>query len=320
MTRNKPDITVLMPAYNAEKYIGTAIASVLRQTFTNFELLIVNDGSTDQTVRVIRRFHDPRIVVIDQPNQGVAAALNNGLKAAKAEYIARFDADDICMPERLQVQFEFLSTHPDYFVAGSDADYIDMHNEFVFAYTSPGYTNDEIQKKKYITCPFIHSTIIFKKQAVLEAGGYNIHAHTFEDHLLWPKVLKIGKGYNLPKTLVKVRLNPGSVTIDEKWRSRRFHKIKNNAIKNGDITKTEGEELTKVLKQQDIRKIKEGSYYELLAKKYLWNNYQPEKARENLKKTLRLKPMSISSYCLLFLSYMPHNFIQKVYSWLSDPY
>jgi glycosyltransferase involved in cell wall biosynthesis len=320
MERNKPDITVLMPAYNAEKYIGEAISSVLQQTFINFELLIVNDGSTDNTATVIRSFNDARITIINQSNQGVAAALNNGLKAAKADYIARFDADDICLPERLRVQFDFLSKHPDYIVAGSDADYIDMNNEFVFSYISPAYTNEEIQKKKYITCPFVHSTIIFKKTAVLEAGGYNVHAHTFEDHLLWPKILKEGKGYNLSQTLVKVRLNPGSVTIDEKWRCWRFHKIKNNAIKNGNITETEGEELNRVLKQQDIRKIKEGSYYELLAKKYLWNNYQPQKARENLKKTLLLKPMSLSSYCLLFLSYMPSGFIQKLYSWLNDGY
>src|ERR1700761_7286076 len=98
---NKPQITVLMPAYNAGKYIAEAIASVLGQTFGDFELLIVNDGSTDDTLDIINSFDDKRIRVISQPNQGVAAALNTGLKHAKAEYIARFDADDICLPQRL---------------------------------------------------------------------------------------------------------------------------------------------------------------------------------------------------------------------------
>jgi glycosyltransferase involved in cell wall biosynthesis len=95
---HNPAITVLMPAYNAGKYIHEAISSVLAQSFTNFELLIVNDGSTDDTLAVISSFNDARIRVINQTNKGVAAALNNGLQHAQAPYIARFDADDICYP------------------------------------------------------------------------------------------------------------------------------------------------------------------------------------------------------------------------------
>ena len=105
-------VTVLMPAYNAGSYIAEAIRSVLAQSFTDFELLIVNDGSTDNTGRIIRSFTDSRITVIDQANQGIAAALNTGLSKAKAPYIARFDADDICLPGRLQNQFDFLSYTP----------------------------------------------------------------------------------------------------------------------------------------------------------------------------------------------------------------
>src|SRR5688572_21507514 len=93
---DKIKVTVLMPVYNAEKYVRDAISSILNQTFTDFELLIVNDGSTDDTGRIISSFNDPRITLVEQPNMGVAAALNKGLEYAKAEYIARFDADDIC--------------------------------------------------------------------------------------------------------------------------------------------------------------------------------------------------------------------------------
>src|ERR1700749_3368895 len=97
-----PKITVLLPAYNAEKYIAKAICSVLAQTFTDFELLIINDGSTDDTEKIIRSFDDSRIVVINQENKGVSAGLNVGLAHARAPYVARFDADDICMPNRLK--------------------------------------------------------------------------------------------------------------------------------------------------------------------------------------------------------------------------
>lgn len=98
---HSPQITVLMPAYNAGKYIREAITSVLEQSFADFELLIVNDGSTDDTADIIDSFNDERIVVLSQENKGVAAALNNGLRHARAPYIARFDADDVCYPYRL---------------------------------------------------------------------------------------------------------------------------------------------------------------------------------------------------------------------------
>jgi glycosyltransferase involved in cell wall biosynthesis len=315
MMELKPAITVLMPVFNAEKYIGQAIASVLKQSFTDFELLIVNDGSTDQTENIARSFTDPRIIVINQDNMGVAAALNNGLTIARADYIARFDADDICATQRLQTQYDFLMAHADYVIVGTDVDYIDMDDQFVFSYSASVYSNEAIQQQQFVICPFIHSSVLYRKKAVIDAGGYNIHAHTFEDHLLWPKILSKGKGCNLPEKLLKVRLNPDSVTIDEKWRSKRFHEIKKQAIQDGNISKEAGEELIRILKEQDKQKIKEGSYYALLSKKYLWNNYQPKQARLNIKKTIAIKPTSLNSYGLLLLSYMPNIIIQKIYNW-----
>ncbi len=315
MTGSKPTITVLMPVYNAEKYISDAIASVLAQSFTDFELLIINDGSTDETENIIRSFIDQRIVLVNQNNQGVAAALNNGLQIARAEYIARFDADDICMPQRLQAQYNFLSGHPEYTIVGTDVDYLDMNDEFIFSYNALMYSNEQIQQQQFIICPFIHSSVIYRKEAVMNAGGYNIHAHTFEDHLLWPKLLSQGKGCNLPEKLLQVRLNPGSITIDERWRSRRFHQIKKQAIQKGDISEKDGEALMAILKKQDTQKIKEGAYFALLSKKYLWNNHQPAKARLNIKKTLSLHPTDLSSYGRWILSFMPASFIQKIYNW-----
>src|SRR5690348_7082970 len=114
-------VTVLMPVYNSEKYIWAAIHSVINQTWNDFELLIVNDGSTDGTQEIIKSFADDRIVLINQENGGVAKALNKGLMHAKGDYIARFDADDICFPDRLEEQVNFLDKHEDYVVVGSDA-------------------------------------------------------------------------------------------------------------------------------------------------------------------------------------------------------
>ncbi len=313
MHKTDPKITVLMPAYNAEKYIGEAIASVLNQTFTDFELLIINDGSTDTTKQIINSFTDPRIRLINQTNQGIAAALNIGLLNAKANLIARFDADDICMPERLMGQFNFLLDHPDYIIVGSDADYMDMNGEYVFTYRMPAHTNEAIQELTQSKCPFIHSAVLFRKDPIIKAGGYDTHAYAFQDHLLWSEIIKNGKAHNLSQTLLQVRLNPESISIDEKWRTKRFREIKSESIRRGNITELEGKELLSILKKQNNPKIKEGSYYSLLGKKYLWDNHQPEKARINLKKAISIHPARLDSYAIMALSFFPKEFINWMY-------
>jgi len=302
-----------MPAYNAEKYIAEAIASVLDQTFTDLELLIINDGSTDTTEQLINSFTDPRIRLINQTNQGVAAALNIGLLNAKADLVARFDADDICMPERLQLQYDFLKAHIGFVIVGSNADYIDRHDEYIFTGRMPAYSDEDIRRLILNQCPLIHSTIMFRKDAVLKAGSYNTHAHAFEDHLLWSRLLDYGKAYNLREVLVKVRLAPESVSIDEKWRTKRFREIKSGSIRKGHVTEQEGEELLNILKEQDNRKIKEGSYYSMLGKKYLWDNHQPKKARINLKKAIRIHPGRLDSYAIMALSFLPKDLISWLY-------
>src|ERR1700722_365222 len=129
MNQVLPRVTVLMPAYNAGKYIGEAIRSVLDQSFRDFELLIVNDGSTDNTKTVVSSFADNRIRVLEQSYKGISVALNAGLLVAKGYYIARFDADDICFPQRLSKQVNFLDANPGYILVGSDAEYIQENGE-----------------------------------------------------------------------------------------------------------------------------------------------------------------------------------------------
>ncbi|WP_439697630.1 glycosyltransferase family 2 protein [Mucilaginibacter sp. AW1-7] len=307
-----PQITVLMPAYNAGKYIGDAITSVLEQTFADFELLIINDGSTDNTIDVVRSFDDQRIVVIYQDNKGIAGALNNGLKYARAPYIARFDADDICYPERLQLQYDFMVANPEYSVIGSAADYIDMEGHFLFTHKPPAFDNDEIQQLKYSVCPFIHSCVFYKKDMVISKGGYNEHAYSFEDHFLWVNILKDQKACNLALPLIKVRLNPESITIDEKWRPRKFRDIKYATLKNRAISKREGSLLAEIGEKQYSAKIKQGSYYALCGKKLLLNNFQPQKARIHVARAISISPLRLDNYLLYTVSYLP----ERVIIWL----
>ena len=306
-------ISVIMPAYNAALFIEEAIASVLAQTFTDFELIIVNDGSTDGTAAIIQSFRDPRIVLIQQPNRGVAAALNTGLQHAKADYIARFDADDVCYPTRLQKQYAFMQQHPEYSIVGSAVDYMEQEGDYVFTYYPPATSDCEIQLAKYHTCPFIHSSVLYHKETILQQGGYNTDAHSFEDHLLWMHALQESKGYNIQQPLIRVRLNPQSVTIDEKWRTKAFHRIKQRALQKGNLTASEARQLGHILSKQNNQQVKEGAYHALLAKKYLWNNYQPEKARKHLRKVWQLNKWDGNSYLFFLLSFLPEHLLRKTY-------
>jgi glycosyltransferase involved in cell wall biosynthesis len=307
-----PMVTILMPAYNAAVYIGEAIKSVLEQSFTDFELLVIDDGSADDTAGIVRKFADQRIIYLQQTHQGIAYALNRGLKEAKGKFIARFDADDVCMPNRLQKQVEFLTADDRYVLCGCDAEYISESGDHLFNFTCIGHSHEEIHSQLYVLCPFIHSSVMYRKEAVIAAGGYSLHAHNFEDYLLWVQLASYGRYANLPEQLIRVRFNPASVTIDEKWRGYRFRQLKRKIILKGSITPDEGDELQGIIQNQDTQKIKKGAYYALCGKKFLVNNHQPSKARTYFSKAILIHPLRWDNYAFYLLSYFP----QGVISWL----
>lgn len=304
-----PTITVLMPAYNAGRYIAEAIASVLRQTYADFEFIIVNDGSSDNTLDIINTFNDPRIRIINQPNQGVAVALNAGLKQARAPYIARFDADDVCYPGRLQKQLWFLRNNPEYILVGSDAEYISANGDHLFNFRCIAHTHEEIKQKMYFYCPFVHPTVMYKTDIIRALGGYPENAHNFEDYLLWTNIARAGKLYNLPEALIKYRLNPTSVTIDERWRGKRFRYLKRQAVLRGEIIPTESDELLAIIKDQDNKKIRESAYHALCGKKFLTDNYQPRASREHISRAIKIFPQRLDNYLLYTLSFLPQRLI-----------
>lgn len=310
-------VTVLMPVFNTGQYIAEAIRSVLSQDFASFELLIVNDGSTDDTLSVIKSFDDRRIRTISQTNQGISIALNNGLREAKGEYIARFDADDICIPERLKLQADFLDHNPDHFICGSDAVYITEEGQHLFDFYCSGHLHEEIIRQLYTRCPLIHSAAMYRKETVLKKGGYPIHAHSFEDHLLWVQLKDAGKFYNIDQQLVKIRFSASSFTIDEKWRGKKFRELKKAILLKGDATEKDGEQLLSIIREQERTHIKQGAYYALCGKKLLVNNHQPAMARTFLRKAIRLRPLRPDTYMLYGLSYFSKEFIKRLHGMAS---
>jgi hypothetical protein len=143
---------------------------------------------------------------------------------------------------------------------------------------------------------------------------YNAAAHSFEDHFLWLQLKKKGKMYNMAEPLLNVRPNPRSFTMDERKRSKTFHQIKYKALQEEYISSYDGDALPAMINLQNNPKSKEGANYGLLAKKFLWNNYNPSRARFNMKKAITLNAFDIKDYLLLVISYLPKNVINTLYA------
>lgn len=314
MTDQSTHLTVLMPAYNAGPYIKEAIESILHQTYSDFEFLIVNDGSKDETLEVIKQFKDTRIKLIDQQNKGLIDTLNEALQIAKGDLIARMDADDVCFPQRLERQVAFLQEHPDYVAVGAEANVIDKDGNFLYHLKPIGYTNEEINERINIKVPFIHPSVVFRKSAVIKAGGYPKNALQFEDHLLWKRLLLIGKVHNLKEILLNFRFNPESVTVDEKWRGKEFIEIRKRSIETSKISDEDAVKLRSILNLQKHSHFKEASYYAMIGKKYLWNNPNSALARRSIVKAIELYPGNWQSYLLYAFSFVPPSIRVFIYN------
>ena len=257
--------------------------------------------------------HDPRIRLITRPNKGLIASLNEGIAAALAPLIARFDADDMCLPNRLLMQFQFLQMHPDYVLVGSDVIYTDEEGTPILQLNAGGHTDAEIRAHFYEKCPFFHPSVLVRKSVLEAAGGYPEGALLFEDWLLWKKVLDLGKVHVLPHVLVHMRLNPNSVTIDEKWRGPEFSALRSKSLQQSFVTPEDAARMEAIVKSQSDPAFKQAAYYALIGKKYLWNVPNGPKARKAFSEAYRFYPRDKSSLLFWLLSFMPGKLLQKIY-------
>ena len=202
-----PLVSVLMPVYNCESFIREAIQSVLNQTFTDFELLIIDDCSTDTTLDIIKSFSDPRIVLIEKArNSGYTDSLNHGILLAKGTYIARMDGDDICMPERFAKQVEFLNANPEIILCGTAIEIIGtnkiLHHPL---------THNEILVKLCFLNSFYHPTIMARRKILLK-NNYNKIFEPAEDYELWTRLAFLGKLANLDAVLLQYRIHENQIS------------------------------------------------------------------------------------------------------------
>lgn len=208
--KHGPQVTVLMPVYNAATYLKEAIDSILNQTFTDFEFLIINDGSTDESTIIIDSYTDSRIRHVHLPqNKGVINALNKGLELAQGKYIARMDADDIALRERLARQVKFMDGHPEVGVAGSWVQYFGAKNAVI----KPAQTHAEICWTLLFGSALYHSSVIMRTEFILvHAIRYPADYPHAEDYALWIELALQTKLANIPEVLLMYRWSDKQVT------------------------------------------------------------------------------------------------------------
>lgn len=212
---NNPKITVLISVHNGEKYLKEAVDSILNQDYKDFEFLIIDDASTDNTSKILNNYSDPRIKIIKNiTNLGLTKSLNIGIREARGEYIARMDADDISLSERLQIQIDFMDANKDIILTGSWAQLIDQNGKNL----SIAKVTDDINIIKYSFIlgkpPFIHSSWMFRKEIIKDLGGYNESYKNAQDFELLSRLILNNKITNIQKELVKLRIHPESITAN----------------------------------------------------------------------------------------------------------
>lgn len=208
-----PKITVILPVYNGSLFLQAAIESVLSQSFDDFELIVINDGSTDDSESIVSRVIDSRIRYFKQANQGLAATLNRAISLARGEFIARQDQDDISFPFRLEKQIGFLNANPDVGMVGTRAE-IWVGDEKTNRVLKHPTENALIQFHLLFDNPFVHSSVMIRRSILEQVGGYceDRTRQPPEDYELWSRVARECKVSNLSETLLVYREVVGSMS------------------------------------------------------------------------------------------------------------
>lgn len=224
----KPRVSVIMPAYNAERFIGEAINSILNQTYRDFELIIISDGSTDLTPDIIRHYakQDKRIRFFNnRRNRGLVYVLNMGLRKARGEYIARMDADDISMPTRFEKQVAYLDANPDIGILGTLIEGFGLVNAL-------GIQKPVVELADFVDNNYVaHPTVMMRRSIVRKYKfRYDPEYKHVEDYELWMRMIKVTKIHNIMEVLLRYRVSGSNVsTINQLEQKKRILQLQEKA-------------------------------------------------------------------------------------------
>ena len=222
MNTDKEGISIILPVFNCEKYIKDSVNSILKQSYKDFELIIINDGSNDRTAEIINSFNDRRIKYHFQQNQGLSKSINKGIGLAKYKYIARQDADDISLPLRLEKQIKHMKSNPKCYLLGTWAQIIHQEkltNRYLIHPTS----HSGCIYKLLFDCCFTHTSVMIRKSIFEETGLFNEDNNKVPpvDYEMFSRISKISKVENIPEVLVYFRENPSSISFNKPYLLRK---------------------------------------------------------------------------------------------------
>lgn len=207
-----PNISVVMSVYNGKKYLRKAIDSILNQTYTDFEFIIINDCSTDKTNEILQSYHDKRIKIINnEQNLRLPASLNKGLRLVKGKYIARMDADDIALTDRFEKQVKYLESHPDVAVIGGSFEVFNEQKGTLYVHKA--YCNEMLERYYLIPSPIGHPTAMLRKSMTVDEGFFYDEKYTSaQDYDLWLRIAQKHKINNIPDIVLKYRVHENSIS------------------------------------------------------------------------------------------------------------
>ena len=206
--KNNPIISVILPVYNSENYILECLESIKSQTIQNFELILIDDNSTDRSLEIAENylynyFHVKFRIIKNEYNIGITRSLNKAFKLSNSKYIARADADDINKPNRFEMQFEYLEKNDDISIVGSNVEYIDKNNKFI-QYSNLPLNHTDIKSSLFLYNPMVHSTIFFRKK-IFSKSPYNKKFFTSQDYDMYCRIINSHRFCNIKSPLVKYR-------------------------------------------------------------------------------------------------------------------
>jgi len=213
MKKNDQIISVLLPVYNAESFLERTLDSLFYQTYKNFEIIAINDGSTDGSLEILHRYaaKDSRLVVVDQENCGLVKTLNKAAQLAKGEFLARMDSDDISLPRRFELQMNAFQNHTNTVLVAGGFDVMDEDDDILYHDPVPTQ-KEELRRALFVRNPIAHGSVMFKKQAFIKAGGYSEECGPTEDYELWSRLIEFGDFTAVAPTIFRWRINSGGIT------------------------------------------------------------------------------------------------------------
>lgn len=210
-----------MPVYNGQKYLEQSLCSILQQSFADFELLVIDDGSRDHTPLILQKFieNDPRVRVITQSNHGIVAALNRGVHESRGDYIARADSDDLCHRDRLRVQYEFMRQHAEAAMVCSS--YYKLYPDGLHTLQVLPSDHASLLRSQFKVNLIMHSSVMIRKHSLLEAGAYDEKWRHVEDYELWFRLAQKGRLASIEFPLSTLRVHDASVSaVREQYQVR----------------------------------------------------------------------------------------------------